>query len=48
MAAALLEEMAPLVHGTYVMPSFGRYEMAAALVRRVRSQAIGQPRTAAG
>jgi methionine synthase / methylenetetrahydrofolate reductase(NADPH) len=42
MAAALLEEMAPLVQGTYIMPSFGRYEMSATLVRRVRSQGIGE------
>ncbi|HVM29403.1 MAG TPA: bifunctional homocysteine S-methyltransferase/methylenetetrahydrofolate reductase [Candidatus Limnocylindrales bacterium] len=46
MAAALLAEMAPLVQGTYIMPSFGRYEMAAALVRRVRSQAIGESQSA--
>ena len=39
MAHALLEELAPLVAGTYVMPSFGRYELAAELVRRIRSSA---------
>ncbi|MDQ3937969.1 MAG: bifunctional homocysteine S-methyltransferase/methylenetetrahydrofolate reductase [Chloroflexota bacterium] len=38
MAHALLEEMAPLVHGTYIMPSFGRYEQAAELVRRLRAR----------
>jgi homocysteine S-methyltransferase len=37
MAHALLERMTPLVSGTYVMPSFGRYELAAELVRRIRA-----------
>ena len=37
MAHRLLESLAPLVHGTYIMPSFGRYELAAELVRRIRS-----------
>jgi homocysteine S-methyltransferase len=37
MALALLAEMRPLVQGTYVMPSFGRYEMAAELARRIRA-----------
>ena len=37
MAHKLLDELAPDVHGTYIMPSFGRYELAAELVRRVRS-----------
>jgi homocysteine S-methyltransferase len=35
----LLEEVAALVAGTYVMPSFGRYEQAAELVRRIRARA---------
>ena len=39
MARQLLDEMAPLVQGTYIMPSFGRYELAAELVRRLRAQA---------
>ena len=39
MAHALLERMAPLVQGTYIMPSFGRYELAAELVRRIRADA---------
>lgn len=39
MARALLDEMAPFVQGTYVMPSFGRYELAAELVRRLRASA---------
>ena len=33
-SARLLEEMASLVDGTYVIPSFGRYERLAELVRR--------------
>jgi homocysteine S-methyltransferase len=33
----LLQEVAPLVAGTYIMPSFGRYEQAAELVRRIRA-----------
>ncbi len=37
MAHALLEQLATDVQGTYVMPSFGRYEQAAELVRRVRA-----------
>ena len=38
LALALLEQPAPLVAGTYVMPSFGRYEQAAELVRRIRAR----------
>jgi len=38
MALALLEQLRPLVHGTYIMPSFGRYQMAAELVRRIRAR----------
>jgi len=37
MAAALLESLAAQVQGTYIMPSFGRYELAAMLVRRLRA-----------
>jgi homocysteine S-methyltransferase len=37
MAHRLLEALAHDVHGTYIMPSFGRYELAAELVRRVRA-----------
>jgi methionine synthase I (cobalamin-dependent)/5,10-methylenetetrahydrofolate reductase len=33
----LLAEMQPMVDGTYVMPSFGRYEQSAELVRRMRA-----------
>jgi len=35
---ALLEQVDSLVAGTYVMPSFGRYEQAAELVRRLRTR----------
>ena len=40
---ALLEQVDALVAGTYVMPSFGRYEQAAELVRRLR---VRHPTTA--
>jgi homocysteine S-methyltransferase len=36
LALALLEQVDSLVAGTYIMPSFGRYEQAAELVRRLR------------
>jgi methionine synthase I (cobalamin-dependent)/5,10-methylenetetrahydrofolate reductase len=36
-ARAFLFEVITEVQGTYVMPSFGRYEMAAELVRRIRA-----------
>ena len=35
---ALLEQIGDLIGGTYVMPSFGRYEQAAELVRRLRAR----------
>jgi len=38
MAHALLAEMSPHVQGTYIMPSFGRYELAAELARRLRAE----------
>ena len=38
LAAELLEAGAPAVAGTYVMPSFGRYEQGAELVRRLRAR----------
>lgn len=38
MAHSLLEQMRSLVSGTYIMPSFGRYELAAELVRRIRAE----------
>ncbi len=37
MAHALLDDVAGSVAGTYIMPSFGRYEQAAQLVRRIRA-----------
>jgi homocysteine S-methyltransferase len=36
----LLASMLPFVDGTYVMPSFGRYELAAELVRRIRGDLV--------
>jgi 5,10-methylenetetrahydrofolate reductase len=36
-AAELLDGMRALVSGTYIMPSFGRYEQSAELVRRLRA-----------
>jgi len=38
MAHALLAELATDVQGTYMMPSFGRYELTAELVRRLRAE----------
>ena len=38
-AHALLYDIAGQVQGTYIMPSFGRYELAAELVRRIRTDA---------
>jgi homocysteine S-methyltransferase len=38
MTLQLLEAVDSLVAGTYVMPSFGRYEQAAEVVRRLRSR----------
>lgn len=43
LAAELLAEMRPLVAGTYVMPSFGRYEQSAELVRRLRAMEPALP-----
>jgi homocysteine S-methyltransferase len=48
MAHQLLEQMAPLVQGTYIMPSFGRYELAAELVRRLRADERLAPRVTMG
>jgi homocysteine S-methyltransferase len=42
MADALLEQVGGEVSGTYIMPSFGRYEQCAGLVRRIRSR-LGAP-----
>jgi methionine synthase / methylenetetrahydrofolate reductase(NADPH) len=38
MTQALLDEVGSRVAGTYIMPSFGRYEQAAELVRRLRAR----------
>jgi hypothetical protein len=38
MADRLLSEMEGEVAGTYIMPSFGRYEQCAELVRRIRAR----------
>ena len=48
LALELLESVAPLVAGTYVMPSFGRYEQAAELVRRIRAIPAGNAIRAGG
>ena len=37
LALGLLDGARHLVAGTYLMPSFGRYEQAAELVRRIRA-----------
>jgi len=37
LALSLLDRVRELVSGTYLMPSFGRYEQAAELVRRIRA-----------
>jgi homocysteine S-methyltransferase len=42
-ALELLTEMRSFVDGTYIMPSFGRYEQSAELVRRVRSELLAGP-----
>jgi homocysteine S-methyltransferase len=38
MSLGLLRQVGDLVAGTYVMPSFGRYEQAAELTRRLRAE----------
>jgi 5,10-methylenetetrahydrofolate reductase len=38
MSMNLLAEVESQVTGTYIMPSFGRYELAAELVRRIRAR----------
>jgi hypothetical protein len=38
LAEALLREVEAEVAGTYLMPSFGRYEQSAELVRRLRAR----------
>ena len=41
----LLEDTKNLVQGVYLMPSFGRYEVVAELIRWLRGQAIPAART---
>jgi homocysteine S-methyltransferase len=43
---ALLEAVGDAVAGTYIMPSFGRYEQCAELVRRIRARAAANDRDA--
>ncbi len=47
MAMELLTHMRPLVQGTYIMPSFGRYELGAELVRRLRAMESAGGRSSA-
>jgi homocysteine S-methyltransferase len=47
MADRLLTAMEGEVAGTYIMPSFGRYEQCAELVRRIRARHPSQPAGAA-
>jgi homocysteine S-methyltransferase len=46
MSLELLEQVESLVAGTYVMPSFGRYEQAAELTRRIRARHDARAATA--
>ena len=46
-ALELLHAMRPMVQGTYIMPSFGRYEQSAELARRVRVELAGGGESAA-
>jgi methionine synthase I (cobalamin-dependent)/5,10-methylenetetrahydrofolate reductase len=43
MAMNLLEQVESQVNGTYIMPSFGRYELSAELVRRLRARRAQKP-----
>jgi len=47
MTLELLASVGSLVRGTYIMPSFGRYEQAAELVRRIRARQTAPIRAAA-
>jgi len=38
LAAELLDAIADRIHGVYLMPSFGRYEVVAELIARVRAR----------
>jgi homocysteine S-methyltransferase len=48
MSLAMLEDVESLVAGTYIMPSFGRYEQCAELVRRIRARHASRASTATG
>jgi homocysteine S-methyltransferase len=48
MAMNLLAQTDSQIAGTYVMPSFGRYELAAELVRRLRAAQAARPRKGKG
>ena len=48
MSLELLESVEDLVRGTYIMPSFGRYEQAAELVRRIRARHVQRETAAPG
>jgi methionine synthase I (cobalamin-dependent)/5,10-methylenetetrahydrofolate reductase len=43
MAMNLLEQVESQINGTYIMPSFGRYELSAELVRRLRARRAQKP-----
>jgi homocysteine S-methyltransferase len=43
MAMDLLSRTEEMVQGTYIMPSFGRYELSAELVRRLRARLAERP-----
>jgi homocysteine S-methyltransferase len=45
MAMDLLARTEGMVQGTYIMPSFGRYELSAELVRRLRARLASRPTT---
>jgi methionine synthase I (cobalamin-dependent)/5,10-methylenetetrahydrofolate reductase len=42
MSMNLLQQVESQISGTYVMPSFGRYELSAELVRRIRARRAGK------
>ncbi len=41
LAQALLEQLKPICQGTYLVPSFGRYEEMATLVSRLKKKTVG-------
>jgi methionine synthase / methylenetetrahydrofolate reductase(NADPH) len=48
MSLELLGSVESLLSGTYIMPSFGRYEQCAELVRRIRARQAARAATATG